>query len=348
MISQERGKTVKPCLTVALLSVVVSVLSGSMAAAQEAQVRASKSSDRVDVVVDGRLFTSYRFARDQKYPYFWPVNGPASGASVTTETSMPYPHHHSLFFGCDRVNGGNYWQEGNERGQILSSGPDVVVASGPYVLITDRCLWKRPGSEPVFEDVRCFLIHAPDTNLRMIDVSIRLKALTDVRILRTNHALFAARMVPELSVNSGGTLVNAAGQKGEKETFGQPSPWCDYSGTRDGVTEGLAILDAPINPWYPCPWFTRDYGFFSPTPMNWLENDGLDIAKGSEIHLMYRVIVHRGDASVARIPELHARYAEVFAQQGPKASWYDAIQKKGADRLLLKPFLESARLGAAK
>ena len=348
MISQERGKTVKPCLTVALLSVVVSVLSGSMAAAQEAGVRASQAPDRVDVVVDGRLFTSYRFARDQKYPYFWPVNGPASGASVTTETSMPYPHHHSLFFGCDRVNGGNYWQEGNERGQILSSGPDIVVASGPYVLITDRCLWKRPGSEPVFEDVRCFLIHAPDKDLRMIDVSIRLKALTDVRILRTNHALFAARMVPELSVNSKGTLVNAAGQKGEKETLGRPSPWCDYSGTRDGVTEGLAILEAPVNPWYPCPWFTRDYGFFSPTPMNWLENDRLDIAKGSEIHLMYRVIVHRGDSVAARIAELHARYAEVFAQHGHKASWYDVIQEKGADRLLLKPFLESARLGAAK
>jgi hypothetical protein len=51
---------------------------------------------------------------------------------------------------------------------------------------------------------------------------------------------------------------------------------------------------------------------------------------------------------VARIPELHARYAEVFAQQGHKVSWYDAIQKKGADGLLLKPFLESACLGAVK
>ena len=201
MIGKERCKIVRFCVYIALFIVVVGAVPCSAANdAQQGRVRASLAEDRVDVVVDGELFTSYRVAHDQKYPYFWPVNGPASGASVTTETSMPYPHHHSLFFGCDRVNGGNYWQEGNERGQILSVGPDVVVASGEYVLITDRCLWKRPGSEPVFEDTRCFLIHAPDKNLRIIDCSIRLKALTDVRILRTNHALFSARVVPELSV----------------------------------------------------------------------------------------------------------------------------------------------------
>ena len=31
-----------------------------------------------------------------------------------------YPHHTSLLFGCDLVNGGNYWQEGLERGRMIS------------------------------------------------------------------------------------------------------------------------------------------------------------------------------------------------------------------------------------
>jgi hypothetical protein len=125
--------------------------------------------------------------------------------------------------------------------------------------------------------------------------------LTDVRILKTNHSLFAARVVPELGVSSGGTLINAQGDTGEKGTFGVASPWCDYSGTRDGITEGIAIMQHPNNRWYPAKWFTRDYGFFSPTPMFWLEGDRLDIPKGEKLTLRYRVIVHSGDSGQAGI-----------------------------------------------
>ena len=95
--------------------------------------------------VDERMFTSYRFGAGQKYPYFYPVNGPLSGVSVTTESSLPWPHHRSLFFGSDKVNGGNYWQEGNEEGQIVSRGPTVVVSGPDRVEITDDCEWRKPG-----------------------------------------------------------------------------------------------------------------------------------------------------------------------------------------------------------
>jgi hypothetical protein len=118
-------------------------------------------------------------------------------------------------------------------------------------------------------------------------------------------------MVPELSVKSGGTLVNAQGQKSEKGTWGVPSPWCDYSGTRDGVTEGLAIFQHPGNRWYPTPWFTRDYGFFSPTPMYWLENDRLDLPQGQPLTLQYRVVVHTGNTQGAQIASLFETYKKV-------------------------------------
>ena len=92
---------------------------------------------------------------------FWPVNGPQLGQSITTETSQPYPHHHSLFFGCDRVNGGNYWQDTNERGQILSQGPKIVESSGGKVVLADECLWRQPGKEPIIRDTRRITIVAP-------------------------------------------------------------------------------------------------------------------------------------------------------------------------------------------
>ena len=335
----------KDCMyTVLSVFLAMGVMCSAANDAGPARVRASVIQDRVEVVVDGRLFTSYKFGHDQKYPYFWPVNGPASDKSVTTETSMPYPHHHSLFFGCDRVNGGNYWQEGNERGQILSAGPEVLVDSGDYVLIRDRCVWKRPGFAPVFDDLRCFLIHAPDKDLRVIDLSVHLKAVTDVTILRTNHALFAARMAPELSVTGGGILINAEGKTGENGTFGLASPWCDYSGTRDGVTEGLAIFQSPANPWFPCRWFTRDYGFFSPTPMYWLDESGLKIAEGQTLTFSYRVLVHSGDSNSLDAAGLYANYAGVSSKTDSGVSVCDVARKEAVTgQRLLRFLLESAR-----
>jgi hypothetical protein len=277
-------------------------------AAAEQHIEAKLEKDKIAVTVDGKLFTCYKFAASQKYPYFWPVNGPVSGKSITTETSQPYPHHHSLFFGCDRVNGGNYWQESNERGQIVSQGLKLIKASGNRVIFTDKCLWQQPEKKPIIRDTRRVVVTAPSEGLRFIDFEITLMPLTEIRILKSNHALFSARLVPELSVKSGGTLVNAEGKTGEKDTWGVASPWCDYSGTRNGVTEGIAILQHPRNRWFPAKWFTRDYGFFSPTPMNWLKDNRLELAKGQKLTLHYRVVIHTGNAWLADIKGIFKRY----------------------------------------
>ena len=300
---------------------------GAFAAPQK--VAATLEDEYVEVSVDGKLFTRYKVAGEPftygnatrggkrlssyrledapKYPYFYPVIGPASGKSVTTELSEPYPHHHSLYFGCDRVNNGNYWQDVNRRGRIISQGPKIVDASGDRVLVTDECLWKQPRKAPVIRDARRILITAPNDRLRFIDFEITLEALTDVLIEKSNHSLFSARITPELSVKSGGTIINADGKTNPEGTHGVVSPWCDYFGTRDGITEGMAIFQHPANRWYPCRWFTRDYGFFSPTPMNWLE-ESLEIPKGETLTLRYRVVVHAGDATTAKVAGLFEHY----------------------------------------
>ncbi len=280
-----------------------------------AKVEAKIERNQVVVTVGGQVFTCYKFDASQKYPYFWPVNGPASGQSITTETSEPYPHHHSLFFGCDRVNGGNYWQEANERGQIISQRPKIAEASGSRVVFTDIGLWKQPDKAPIIRDQRQIVITAPSESLRLIDFTITMEPLTDIRILKTNHSLFSARVVPELGVTRGGTLINAEGKTSEKGTFGVASPWCDYYGTRAGVTEGIAILQNPANRWYPAKWFTRDYGFFSPTPMFWLEGDQLDLPKGEKLTLSYRVVVHSGDTQKAGIAALFDAYKRTEGQK---------------------------------
>lgn len=287
------------------------LLVGSLAfAGDEAVLRAEQGDKAIDVFVGEQLITSYKYDADQKYPYFWPVNGPASGESVTTESTEPYPHHHSLFFGCDKVNGGNYWQDTNERGQILSQGAKIIEASGGRVVITDECLWKQPEQDAIMADHRRITVSAPSKDIRYIDFEITLDPLVDITINKTNHSLFSARMVPELSVKSGGTLINAQGDSSEEGTFGKASPWCDFTGTREGIREGLAIFQHPENLWYPAKWFTRDYGFFSPTQMYWPENGkDISITKGDTVTLRYRVVVHAGDLTPESIDMLFKEYA---------------------------------------
>jgi hypothetical protein len=287
-------------------------------AAAGAGLSAQRLDDRIIVRVDDRTFTCYRFGAGQKYPYFYPVNGPVSGASVTTESSLPWPHHRSLFFGSDKVNGGNYWQEGNDEGQIVSRGPRIVVPGPDRVEISDECEWRKPGAAAILVDRREIRIEAPSPQLRTLRFRVTLVPQTEVRIERTNHSLFAARVTPELSAQAGGVLRNAKGALGEKGTFGESSPWCDVSGTRFGLREGIAIFESPRNRWYPSKWFTRDYGFFSPTPFNWLDDAGLCLVPGETLELEYQVVVHAGDAAEAGVASLFAKWSEERGGETPR------------------------------
>lgn len=274
-----------------------------------AKITAVKVGSKINVTIDGKYFTSYICSSDEKYPFFYPVNGPLSGGSVTSMRNGEYPHHSSLFFGCDLVNGGNYWQEGLERGRIISVNAEILKEGGDSVVISDECIWSRPGAISPVKDSRRFVITSPSATVRLIDVEITMEMLIDVTIKKTNHSLFSARMAADLSVKNGGTLVNAEGDSGEKATFGKNSPWMDFSGKRGELVEGMAILQHPSNPWYPSPWFTRDYGFFSPTPMYWPTNDKETfLKKGEKLVLRYRVIVHGGSVSESKIADQFELY----------------------------------------
>jgi len=262
---------------------------------------------------DNAPFTSYRAHPKQKYPYFYPVMGPVSGLSLTSETALPWPHHRSLYFSCDRVNGGNYWQEGLDRGQIISTGPRVAEATPTSVVILDECEWAVPGQPVQMRDRRKFTLAISSPRLRLIDAEIEWIAVTDVTILRTNHALYSVRSAIDLSPWGGGTLVSSEGAVGEAATFGKPAQWCAFYGKRPQAkgepVEGIALMDHPRNPWAPCPWFTRDYGMISPMPFNWIEQPW-QLPAGQSVHLRYRVALFAGSPEEAGVAGLYRSWAE--------------------------------------
>lgn len=294
-----------------LLTCVLLIVAGPMFSLplSAAKITAEMVGSKINVTIDGKFFTSYIFSDDEKYPFFYPVNGPVSGGSVTSMRNAVYPHHTSLFFGCDLVNGGNYWQEGLARGRIISVNARIEKEGGDTVIITDECIWARPGALSPVRDTRRYIITAPSQAITQIDVEIIMETLMDVHILKTNHSLFSARMAADLAVTNGGTMINAEGAMGEKNTFGKKSAWIDFYGKRGQSAEGLAIMQHPSNPWYPSPWFTRDYGFMSPTPMYWPQDDKETfLKKGTILNLRYRVIVHSGTLAEANIAAQFEKY----------------------------------------
>jgi hypothetical protein len=254
-----------------------------------------------------RPLLAYRAHPTQKYPYFYPLTGPVTGLPLTAESALPWPHHRSVFFGCDHVNGANFWQDELERGQIVSRGPRVGETTTRSAVIEDACDWRQPGGPVQMTDERRYTVRVPDDRHRILDVDITWRAAVDVTIEKTNHALFAVRAAADVSPWGGGRLVSSNGDDGEGATFGKPARWCAFAGRRSEArgepVEGIALMDDPENPWAPCPWFTRDYGFMSPMPFNWIERPW-QLPAGRSVRIRHRVVAFAGDPQHAGLDAL--------------------------------------------
>lgn len=287
------------------------------ALAQSMPAGAKLNVDRGDGIISVRLgetlVTSYKHQANQKLPYLYPLTGPISGKSLTTESEEPYPHHHSLFFGCDHLNGGNYWQGPLDVGQIVSTNARVGQVTDRSVEILDHCEWRKPSQPVVMTDDRRFKVIIADANLRIIDADIAWTAVQDVTVTKTNHSLFAVRAAADITPKMGGNLMNSEGQTGEKATFGKEANWCTFWGKRQGVpgdvVEGIALMNDPDNPWKVCPWFTRDYGFMSPAPFNFIAQPW-QLAAGMSVKLSYRVLLYAGSPRAGDVQEVFKAWVQ--------------------------------------
>ena len=255
--------------------------------------------------------TGYRAHPTQKYPYFYPLAGPVSGLSLSTESSLPYPHHRGLWLACDPLNGGDYWSDKPlDTGHIRSVGLKLGDATPTTAVITDRCEWVRKDAPSPWHDERKFVVTVPGERLWFLDCEFKLTALEDVAIQGAKHSFFAMRAASDISPTYGGVLMNSKGRTGAKGTYRRKAAWCGFHGkraARPDVVEGMAIMDHPDNPWSPCRWFTRDYGHLSPSPFNWLRKPWR-LAKGKSIELKYRVVLHAGNPKEAGLEEIYQQW----------------------------------------
>ncbi|HEY1065242.1 MAG TPA: PmoA family protein [Pirellulales bacterium] len=279
-----------------------------------------------DVTLNGQPFTSLHNDLGPK-PILFPIIGPTSKPltrsypmeDVAGETK-DHPHHRSLWFTHGDVNGVDFWAEKEGNGKIEHEA-FTEITRGHALAITEACRWVAADKTVHVQDVRTYgFALAPDGS-RIIDFDITLKAPAEkpVKFGDTKEGTFGVRVPSVLDVDKklGGKITNDKGETDAK-AWGQPAAWVDYSGVIDGEKVGITIMNHPTSFRYPTTWHVRTYGLFAANPFGLgsfpskLKEDGsVTLAPGKSLTLRYRVLLHKGDATDAKLAEAFKAYSQV-------------------------------------
>lgn len=298
-----------------------------------AQVKLKPSADKIEISINGKPYsTFYMKGEGVTKPYLWPVRA-ASGTYVTRAWPMEnvaeeakdkkdHPHQRGIWFAHDSVNDIDFWNneasytEPPRRGLIVlksvgevKNGPD----KGSLSAVFD---WTDRDGNVQLTETRIMTFYA-ESDRRTIDFDIRLQAAHRVVFGDGKDGAFGIRMRPVLDEQGGtGVITNADGLVGEKQVWGKPSNWCDYSGRVGDEKVGVAIFDDPNNPRHPVRWHARGYGLFAANPFGLAvftgdkaQNGAMIIQRGIALHFRYRVVVHPGDVKTLDLPALYAKFA---------------------------------------
>jgi hypothetical protein len=300
------------------------------APSRETEVTAREvEGNRVELKVGDSLFGFYHFDRSLARPFLYPVHGP-DGVVVTRHYPMrevvgearDHPHHRSFWTAYGEVNDSDNWSE--EKGHAFVRHQEFVsLFSGPVCGgFTARNRWVDNTEQPQLEEIREVRIYSTGLERRLIDYTVTFIAgEKDVRFGDTKEGgLISFRVATPMDGSRGGRIENAAGGRGERECWGKPSPWCDYSGTVEGRPVGIAVMDHLENLRHPVRWHVRDYGLMTANPFGTSTFEGeaggrrgeYTLKAGQSLRFRYRVLLHRGDAGAGRVPEAW----EAFARPG--------------------------------
>ncbi len=298
------------------------------AATDESKVPAKRGvafkqeSDQVEIFVDGRPFTTYHF-RGYNKPIFFPLRA-ANGSIVTRGYPMiegipgeatDHPHHKGLWFTHGDVNGVDFWSESEKTGKIVHRKFDMVKGGSDSGILKSENDWVMPNGEIALHEVRTVTIRsAPE--VRIMDFDLKLTAVGGpVKFGDTKEGSFGIRLAQPFSEKSGGRVENSRGGVGEKECWGRPAEWVDYTAKVDGETVGIAIFDHPGSFRHPTHWHARGYCLFAANPFglhdfyNDPSKDGSYLLpKNQTIRFQYRVYIHPGTAKESNIAGAYRAY----------------------------------------
>ena len=289
-----------------------------------AEVGVKQTDTGVEVMLDGKPFTTYLFNSGYK-PILWPVIGP-TGKEMTRAWPMregnpdektDHVHQKSFWFDHGNVNGVDFWAE-TAKIQGKQVHTELVKAEGGKIgTIVTKNEWVGPDGAKILADERTLRFGGDDKS-RWIDFDVVVTALADeVTFGDTKEGAFGLRIAESMRTDrkTGGRIITSEGLT-DADAWGKPAAWVDYHGPVADETLGIAILNHPSSFRYPTHWHVRTYGLFAANPWGLGDftggkQDGSHkMNKGESLSLRYRVIFHSGDEKQGKIAEAFSEYSK--------------------------------------
>ncbi|HOY13494.1 MAG TPA: PmoA family protein [Saprospiraceae bacterium] len=280
--------------------------SGSKVNKQKRITLISNEVDRkVDVLIDGRLFTSYIYPSTIKKPVLYPLISP-SGTKITRKFPLEpsvgervdHPHHVGLWFNYGDVNGYDFWNNSDAipvdkrdgYGTIYHRAINNMENGDDEAKLSVTMEWVSAKGDVLLEEQTTFVFRGKG-NEYSIDRITKLTAKNgDVSLIDNKEGVLGIRLIRELEHpsdkpdiftdangiatkvavlnNDGvyGKYTNAEGIQGD-DCWGKRSNWVNLSSHVGNEIINLAILDHPKNVGAPTYWHTRGYGLFAVNPL---------------------------------------------------------------------------------
>lgn len=299
------------------LLVIATALGVAGAGPSGSEVTVTVADERVDVNVDGKLFTALHTGKAARKLYLHPLLS-ASGKRVTrafpmeqvSGESTDHPHQRGVWIGAEHLSGVDFWE--NEpsdnrpnAGAVVLTGISDVQSGTSQGRFTIRADWVSPTGEILLSEARTMTFRAPAPDQRIVDIDLRLVAKRLVTFEDDHDAILGLRLATPFEEPHGGRAVNAEGLAGWERLRGARSAWVDWHATLDGEEVGVAVMDSPTNFRFPTPWHVRDYAllfaspFASRTYLPSAPDASLTLTPGKDLRLRYRILVHPASVDVS-------------------------------------------------
>jgi len=310
------------------------------------ELKCDDQQGQMQVLIDGKEALVYQYGKDCDLAHYYPVRSP-SGKLLTVEQTDPYPHHRSFWFAdtiqlagqpkvsffvaiysrVDRKDPKSPLRDQIRHVKFLAHEvtPAGAIVKAQLVWVTDQ------GKKPMLDETRQMRIVPLAHGEYFLDCEFKVTAgYGDVKFVsdERHYAWPYIRMHPQFAVErttvekgkgpkgadknvaqpGTGKITNSEGQVNGKATCMQVARWVDYSGTVDGVTEGLAMFADPHKP--PPRFFTRDYGTFGPRRPDEQSGKPFDLKKGQSLQTRVGVLVHQGDVLSGKVAERYEAYRD--------------------------------------
>ncbi|HDR50141.1 MAG TPA: hypothetical protein ENN90_00770 [Mariniphaga anaerophila] len=259
---------------------------------------------KVDVLFDGTLFTSFIYSENLKKPVLWPVIT-AGGNEITRNYPLKikageradHPHHVGIWFNYGDVNGLDFWnnsetvpaERAGNYGAIYHQSVDYTEEGKGTGRLNTNSLWKDNQGEVLLEETAEFTFSVQG-NARIIDRISTLKAVSgDVKMTDNKEGMFAIRVARELELPASGKIrvtgaqgnvveadasagltsgnyLSSEGITGEA-VWGTRARWMKLQGIINGERVAIVIFDHRGNAGFPAYWHARGYGLFAANPL---------------------------------------------------------------------------------